>query len=96
MDLIIIILPVVTKYLHISPRFTPYDVSSRCKFSNLTTRTHVPALFVTKEEHKSYFGKNRTHAFRTSRCARYLQDHSGDYNGPNPMQVLAYIPDQTP
>ena len=25
-----------------------------------------------------YFGKNRTHDFRTSRCAAYLQDHSGD------------------
>ena len=41
--------------------------------------THVPTLSVTKErEHKSYFGKNRTHDFRTSRCAGYLLDHSGD------------------
>ena len=33
-----------------------------------------------KKEHKSYFGKNRTHDFRTSRCAGYLlEDHSGDY-----------------
>ena len=31
-----------------------------------------------KKEHKSYFGKNRTHDFRTSRCAAYLLDHSGD------------------
>ena len=31
-----------------------------------------------KKEHKSYFGKNRTHDFRTSRCAGYLLDHSGD------------------
>ena len=31
-----------------------------------------------KKEHKSYFGKNRTHDFRTSRCAVYLVDHSGD------------------
>ena len=31
-----------------------------------------------KKEHKSYFGKNRTHDFRTSRCADYLLDHSGD------------------
>ena len=30
-----------------------------------------------KKEHKSYFGKNRTHDFRTSRCAGYLLDHSG-------------------
>ena len=37
---IITILPVVTitKDLPISPRFTPYDFFSRCKFSNLTTR----------------------------------------------------------
>ena len=29
-------------------------------------------------EHKFYFGKNRTHDFRTSRGAGYLLDHSGD------------------
>ena len=58
MDLIITILPVVTKNLPISPRFTPYNFLSRCKFSTLTTRqpmvefylfTHVPTLSVTKE-----------------------------------------------
>ena len=38
MDLIITILPVVTKDLPISPRFTPYNFLSRCKFSTLTTR----------------------------------------------------------
>ena len=38
MDLIITILPVVTKDFPISPRFTPYDFLSRCKFSTLTTR----------------------------------------------------------
>ena len=38
MDLIITVLPVVTKDLPISPRFTPYDFLSRCKFSTLTTR----------------------------------------------------------
>ena len=31
-----------------------------------------------KKEHKSYFCKNRTHDFRTSRCAAHLLDHSGD------------------
>ena len=36
MDLIITILPVVTKDLPISPRFTPYNFLSRCKFSTLT------------------------------------------------------------
>ena len=37
MDLIITILPVVSKDLPISPRFMPYDFLSRCKFSNPTT-----------------------------------------------------------
>ena len=38
MDLIITILPVVTKDLSISPRFTPYDFLSWRKFSTLTSR----------------------------------------------------------
>ena len=38
MDLIITILPVVTKDLPIFPRFTPNDFLSRCEFSTLTTR----------------------------------------------------------
>ena len=37
-----------------------------------------PRFPLRKKEHKSYFGKNRTHEFRTSRCAGYLLDHSGD------------------
>ena len=86
MELIITILPVVTKDLPISPRFTPYNFLSRCKFSTLTTRQAMvefylltfPRFPLRKEEHKSYFGKNRTHDFRTSRCADYLLDHSGD------------------
>ena len=85
MDLIITIPPVVTKDLPISPRFTPYDFLSRCKFSTLTTRQPMvefylltfPRFPLRKKEHKSYFGKNRTHDFRTSRCAAYLLDHSG-------------------
>ena len=59
---------------------------SRCKFSTLTTRQPMvefylltfPRFPLRKKEHKSYFGKNRTHDFRTSRCAVYLLDHSGD------------------
>ena len=84
MDLIITILSVVTKDLPISPRFTPYEFFSRCKFSTLTTRQPVVEFYLftfprlRKKEHKSYFGKNRTHDFRTSRCAGYLLDHSGD------------------
>ena len=85
MGLIITILPVVTKVLPISPRFTPYNffIAMQVQHSyNSSTNgcillTHVPTLSVTKE-HKSYFGKNRTHDFRTSRCAAYLLDHSGD------------------
>ena len=88
MDLIITILPVVTKDIPISPRFTPHDFLSRCKFSTLTTRQPMvefylltfPRLPLRKKGHKSYFGKNRTHDFRTSRCAGYLLDHSGDIN----------------
>ena len=82
-DLIITILPVVTKDLPISPRFTPYHFLSRCKFSTLTTRQPMvefylltfPRFPLRKNEYKSYFGKNRTHDFRTSRCAGYLLDH---------------------
>ena len=59
---------------------------SRCKFSTLTTRQPMvefylltfPRFPIRKKEHKSYLGKNGTHDFRTSRCAGYLLDHSGD------------------
>ena len=37
-----------------------------------------PRFPIRKKEHRSYLGKNRTHDFRTSRCAAYLLDHSGD------------------
>ena len=37
-----------------------------------------PRFPLRKKEHKSYFGKNRIHDFRTSRCAAYLLGHSGD------------------
>ena len=43
MDLLITILPVVTKDLPISPRFTPYNFLSRCKFSTFTTRQPMVA-----------------------------------------------------
>ena len=60
---------------------------SRCKFSTLTTRQPMvefylltlPRFPLRKKEHKSYFGKNRTHNSRTtSRCAAYLLDNLGD------------------
>ena len=84
MDLIITILLVATKDLPISPRFTPYIFLSRCKFSTLTTRQPMvefylltfPRFPLRKKEHKSYFGKNRTHDFRISGSAGYLVDHS--------------------
>ena len=77
MDLIITILPVITKDLLISPRFTPYDFLSRCKFSTLTTRQPMVEIYLLtfprfplrKKEHKSYFAKIRTHDFRTCRSA---------------------------
>ena len=55
MDLIITILPVVIKDLPISPRFTPYDFLSRCKFSTLTTRQPTVKFY------------SRSHAFRYER-----------------------------
>ena len=100
MDLVITILPVVTKDLPISPRFTPYIFLSRCKFSTLTTRQPMvefylltfPRFPLRKKEHKSYFGKNRTHDFRTSRCAAYLLDHSGeDHCSINSIKLKGYI-----
>ena len=65
---------------------------SRCKFSTLTTRQPMvefyllafPRFPLRKKENKSYFGKNRTHDFRTSRCADYLLDHSGYCNNFSP------------
>ena len=100
MDLIITILPVVTKDLSISPRFTPYNFLSRCKFSTLTTRQPMvkfylltfPRFPLRKKEHKSYFGKNRTHDFRTSRCAAYLLDHSGDESARSKSKREVTIP----
>ena len=85
MDLIITILPVVTKDLPISPRFTPYSFLSRYKFSTLTTRQPMvefylltfPRFPLQEKEHKSYFSKNRTHDSRTGRYAGYLLDPSG-------------------
>ena len=80
------ILPVVTKDLPISPGSRLTFFLSRCKFSTLTTRQPMvefylltfPRFPLRKKEHKSYCGKNRTYDFRTSRCAAYLLDHSGE------------------
>ena len=79
MDLIITILPVVSKDLPISPRCTRYDflqlVSQWVEFYILT----FPRFPLRRNEHKPCFGKNRTHDFRATRYAGYLLvDHSGD------------------
>ena len=48
-----------------------------------------PRFPLRKKEHKSYFGQNRTHGFRTSRCAGYLLlDHSGD----NYFLIMGFLP----
>ena len=92
MDLNITMLPLVTKDLPISPRFTPYDFLSRCEFSTLTTRQLMVEFYLLpfsrfplKEEIiKILLDKNRTHDYRTSRCAGYLLliviDHSWECN----------------
>ena len=78
---------------------------SRCKFSTLTTRQPMvefylltfPSFPLRKKEDKSYLGKNRTHDFRTSRCAAYLLDHSGDEQTMNeevfsvPTAIVSYF-----
>ena len=71
---------------HLSPVHALHFFLSRCKFSTLTTRQPMvefylltfPRFPLRKKEHKSYFRKNRTHDFRTSRCAAYLLYHTGD------------------
>ena len=87
MDIIITIPPVVTKYLPMSPWFTPYNffIAMQVQHSYNSSTNIVEFYLLTfprfpfrKKGHKSYFGKNRTHDFRTSRCAGYLLDHSGD------------------
>ena len=40
--------------------------------------TRVLMLSATEEITKLWFDNNRTHGFRTSRCAAYLLDHLGD------------------
>ena len=55
-------------------------------FNFTYSRSH--AFRYKRKIHKSYFGNNRTHDFRTSRCADYLLDHSGDESC---MYVYMYI-----
>ena len=41
------VLPFVTEDLPISPRFTPYECLSRCKFSTLSTRQPIVEVLLT-------------------------------------------------
>ena len=47
-----------------------------------------PRFPLRKKEHKSYFGKNRTHDLRTSRCVGYILDHSDDEIGDKIVKSL--------
>ena len=60
MDLVITILPVVTKDLPISHRFTPYDFLSRCKYSNLTTRQPMVEFYSLTFPRKLSVAEERT------------------------------------
>ena len=83
-------LPAVTIYIYIrifpslpGPRLTTFyrDASLALlqfvnQWLNFTcSRSHT---FRYGRKNTNYVDKNRTHDFRTSRCAGYLQDHSGD------------------
>ena len=60
MDLIITILPVVTKDLPISPRFTPYDFLSRCKFSTLLQLVNQWLNFTYSRSHAFCYERKNT------------------------------------
>ena len=87
MGLNVAILPVVTKDLPSSiPGSRPTNFYRDATSALFTTRQPMiefdllafPRFPLRKKEQKSYFGKNRTHDFRSSRCAGHLLDHSGD------------------
>ena len=74
--------PACGKDLPISPRFMPYGFLSRCKFGTLTTCQPMvqfylltfPRFPLRKKEHKSYFGKSRSHDFRATSYYTHLVD----------------------
>ena len=68
MDLIITILPVVTKDLPITPRFTPYDFLSRCKFSTLTTRQPMVEFL-----HRNTFQSTRRYKYTKGSLVLYFE-----------------------
>ena len=67
--------PMVEFYLLMTPRFPKRFVIFPADRGECSEGLDTFRFFF---KHKSYFGKNRTHDFRTSRCADYLLDHSGD------------------
>ena len=87
MDLIIIILPVVTKDLPVSPRFTPYDFLSRCKFSTLTTRQPMYVELFQRFSSDLFAGWSR------SRCISITPRDDGVFRG---KVLLPRIPPRRP
>ena len=86
MGLNVAILPVVTKdNSHLSPvhalRFIIAMQVQHSYNSSANGRillTHVLTFSATDARIKILLDKSRTHDFRTSRCASYLLDHSGN------------------
>ena len=81
--ILLMLMPVVTKGLSISPQLSPYDFLSRCKFNTFTTRPRMIEFNLLM----SRFHKNRTHPHDFRTCARlqHLLDHSG-------VRDLNYVP----
>ena len=86
MDLIITILPVVTKDLPISPRFTPYDFYRDACLAILQL-VNQWLNFTSSRSHAFRYGRKNIEptlvridltTSALSRCAGYLLDHSGD------------------
>ena len=88
MDLITTILPVVTKDLPISPRFTPYNFLSRCKFSTLTELVNQWLNFTYSRSHAFRYERKNTNptlvrielvtsALADVQVTYYEIDHSG-------------------
>ena len=85
-NIVILLMPVVTKDLPISPQFSPYAFFNPDASSALLQLVNQWLDFTYSRSHAfrygrkntiSVFHKNRTHDFRTNRCG-YQLDHSGD------------------
>ena len=82
MELIITILPVVTKDLPISPRFTPVTIFFRDASSALLQLVNQGLDFTYYSRSDAFrYGRKNTNPTLVRielRCAGYLLDHSGD------------------